>query len=120
VSGRKAFITGAEGAGVGIVMARSEQGATMFLIELPDPAVRIERVLDTLDGTMPGGHAVVTIDNLRVPRGQMLGESGAGFRYAQVRLAPARLTHCMRWLGAARRAHQIAVDRAVSRELFGG
>ena len=49
----------------------------------------------------------------------VLGEPGAGFRYAQVRLAPARMTHCMRWLGAARRAHEIAVARAVRRELFG-
>ncbi len=119
VNGRKAFITGAEGAGVGIVMARSEEGATMFLIELPDPAVRIERALDTLDGTMPGGHAVVTIDNLRVPLSQMLGESGAGFRYAQVRLAPARLTHCMRWLGACARAQEIACEYAVRRQAFG-
>lgn len=119
VNGRKAFITGAEGAGIGIVMARSEQGATMFLVELPDAAVRIERVLDTLDGSMPGGHAIVTIDNLRVPRDQMLGESGEGFKYAQVRLAPARLTHCMRWLGACTRAHEIASEYAVKRHAFG-
>jgi acyl-CoA dehydrogenase len=119
VNGRKAFITGADGAGVGIVMARSEEGATMFLVELPDPAIRIERVLDTLDSSMPGGHAVVTIENLRVHRLQMLGESGAGFKYAQVRLAPARLTHCMRWLGACTRAQEIASEYAVKRQAFG-
>jgi len=119
INGRKAFITGAVGAGVGILLAKSEEGATMFLIELPDPAVRVERVLDTIDSSMPGGHAVVTIDNLRVHRSQMLGESGEGFKYAQVRLAPARLTHCMRWLGACTRAQEIASEYAVRRQAFG-
>jgi len=119
VNGRKAFITGARGAGVGIVMARSEEGATLFLVDLPDPAIHIERVLDTIDSSMPGGHAVVRIENLRVPASQVLGESGAGFKYAQVRLAPARLTHCMRWLGACVRAQQIASEYAVKRQAFG-
>jgi acyl-CoA dehydrogenase len=119
INGRKAFITGAEGAKVGIVMALADAGATMFLVDLPDPAVRTERVLDTIDSSMPGGHAIVAIDNLRVPVAQVLGEPGAGFKYAQVRLAPARLTHCMRWLGACDRAHQIATDYAVRRQAFG-
>jgi acyl-CoA dehydrogenase len=119
IDGRKAFITGAEGARVGIVMARAEAGATMFLIDLPDAAVRTERILDTLDSSMPGGHAVVALDGLRVPADQVLGEVGAGFKYAQVRLAPARLTHCMRWLGSCDRAHQIATDYAVRRHAFG-
>ncbi|OYV00903.1 MAG: acyl-CoA dehydrogenase [Burkholderiales bacterium PBB5] len=119
IDGRKAFITGAEGARVGIVMAKAEAGATMFLVDLPDPAVRTERVLDTLDSSMPGGHAVVSLDGLRVPASQVLGEVGAGFKYAQVRLAPARLTHCMRWLGACDRAQQIATDYAVRRQAFG-
>ncbi len=119
INGRKAFITGADGAGVGIVMARSQEGACMFLVDLPDPAIRIERVLDTIDSSMPGGHAIIAIDNLRVPASQMLGESGEGFRYAQVRLSPARLTHCMRWLGAALRANEIASDYANRRMAFG-
>jgi acyl-CoA dehydrogenase len=119
INGRKAFITGAVGAAVGIVMAKSAAGATMFLVALPDPAVRIERVLDTIDGSMAGGHSVVRIDHLRVHRSQMLGESGEGFKYAQVRLAPARLTHCMRWHGACTRAQEIAVDYAVKRHAFG-
>lgn len=119
IEGRKAFITGAEGARVGIVMARTETSATMFLVDLPDPAVRIERVLDTLDSSMPGGHAVVRIDGLRVTPDQILGELDEGFRYAQVRLAPARLTHCMRWWGAAQRAHNIATGYAVTRHAFG-
>lgn len=119
INGRKTYITGAEGAGMGIIMAKSDEGACMFLVDLPDPAIRIERIMDTIDNSMPGGHAVVTIDNLRVPADQMLGESGEGFRYAQVRLAPARLTHCMRWLGASIRANQIASEYANRRMAFG-
>ena len=119
INGRKAFITGAQGAGVGIVMAKSAQGACMFVIDLPDPAIRIERVLDTIDSSMPGGHAVVAIENLRVPAHQMLGQSGDGFKYAQVRLAPARLSHCMRWHGAVTRANEIAVAYACKRMAFG-
>ena len=119
INGRKAFITGAEGAKVGIVMAKSADGACMFLVDLPDPAIRIERVLDTIDSSMPGGHSIVLIDNLRVPADQMLGKSGEGFTYAQIRLSPARLSHCMRWLGSAIRAHEIASDYACRREGFG-
>jgi acyl-CoA dehydrogenase len=119
VNGRKAFITGAVGAAVGIVMAKSSAGACMFLVDLPDPAIRLERVLDTLDCSMPGGHAVVSIEGLRVPAEHMLGNDGEGFQYAQVRLSPARLTHCMRWLGACIRAHEVATDYAMRREAFG-
>jgi acyl-CoA dehydrogenase len=119
INGRKAFITGADGAKVGIVMAKSAEGACMFLVDLPNPAIRIDRVLDTIDSSMPGGHAVITIDNLRVPADQMLGESGEGFKYAQVRLSPARLSHCMRWHGAATRAHEIAVAYVCKRQGFG-
>lgn len=124
INGRKAFITGADGAKVGIIMAKSveadsEGGACMFLVDLPDPSIQIERVLETIDSSMPGGHAVITINDLRVPANQMLGEAGEGFKYAQVRLAPARLTHCMRWLGVADRAHEIATDYACKRTAFG-
>ena len=119
INGRKAFITGAQGAKVGIVMAKSGDGACMFLVDLPDPAIRIERLLDTIDSSMPGGHAVVMIDNLRVGADQMLGRSGEGFKYAQIRLSPARLSHCMRWLGAATRAQEIATAYACSRHAFG-
>ena len=119
IDGRKAFITGAEGAKVGIVMAKAEEGACMFLIDLPDPAITIERVPNTIDSSMPGGHATVRIDNLRVPAGQMLGDAGEGFRYAQIRLAPARLSHCMRWHGACVRANEIATDYACRRQAFG-
>ncbi len=119
VNGRKCFITGANGARVGIVMAKAEDGACMFLVDLPDPAIQIEDVPNTIDSSMPGGHATVNIDNLRIPRNQMLGEAGEGFRYAQIRLSPARLSHCMRWLGSCIRANEIATDYACRREAFG-
>jgi acyl-CoA dehydrogenase len=119
INGRKAFITGAQGARVGIVMAKSQEGACLFLVDLPSLAIQIERIPNTIDNSMPGGHAVVKITNLRVPADQMLGRSGEGFTYAQVRLSPARLSHCMRWLGACLRAHEIATDYANRREAFG-
>ncbi|MCB1625221.1 MAG: acyl-CoA dehydrogenase family protein [Pseudomonadales bacterium] len=119
IDGRKWLITGAIGARFGIVMARTPQGATMFLTQMDAPGITIERVLDTLDQAIPGGHSVIRLAGLRVPASQVLGTVGAGFRYAQVRLAPARLTHCMRWWGAARRAHDIAVEYACQRRAFG-
>ncbi|MDO7836701.1 acyl-CoA dehydrogenase [Sphingobium sp. HBC34] len=119
VNGRKRFITGYQGAAIGIVMAKSDDGACMFLIDLPDPAIRIDAVPDTIDSSMPGGHATLTIRDLRIPADQMLGQSGEGFKYAQIRLSPARLSHCMRWLGSCIRAQEIAIDYACKREAFG-
>jgi acyl-CoA dehydrogenase len=119
INGRKAFITGAQGAKVGIIMAKADEGACMFLVDLPDPAIRIEHVPNTIDNSMPGGHATVLIDNLRIPADQMLGDAGEGFKYAQIRLSPARLSHCMRWHGACQRAHEIATDYANRRMAFG-
>lgn len=119
INGRKAFITGVDGAQIGIIMAKAEEGACMFVVNLPDPAIKIERIPRTVDSSMPGGHATVTLDNLRVPSEQMLGNAGEGFSYAQIRLAPARLSHCMRWLGACLRANEIATDYANRRMAFG-
>jgi acyl-CoA dehydrogenase len=119
VNGRKKFITGAEGAKVGIIMAKAEEGACMFLVDLPDPAIIIEHVPNTIDSSMPGSHATVRIDNLRIPADQMLGQAGEGFKYAQIRLSPARLSHCMRWHGCCERAHEIASDYANRRHAFG-
>ncbi len=120
INGRKWFITGAEGAGFGIVMARTGgHHATMFLVPLPDPGIMLERVMHTVDHTMPGGHGVLSLKNVRVPKEMVLGAQHEGFKYAQVRLAPARLTHCMRWWGAAQRAHHIATEYACRRQAFG-
>lgn len=124
INGRKTFITGYQGASVGIVMANTARGggkleASMFLVDLPNPAIRIERVLDTMDSSFAGGHCLLHIENLRVPHEQVLGEPGQGFALAQVRLSPARLSHCMRWLGACQRAHEIATAYACQRRAFG-
>ena len=113
INGDKWFITGAHGASFAIIMAKGEDGAaTMFLADMDQPGIEIVRTMDSLDQAFAGGHAVVRFNDLRVPASDILGEPGKGFRYAQVRLAPARLTHCMRWLGAARRAHDIAAGYA--------
>lgn len=125
INGRKWFITGLPGSAFQIIMARtldasgSDVGATMFIAESSAPGIEMERMLNTLDSNSPGGHCVVNYRNLRVPRSQILGEVGKGFRYAQVRLGPARMTHCMRWLGAAQRCQDIATDYARTRHAFG-
>jgi len=120
INGVKWLITGAEGASFTIIMARMEDGtASMFLADMQQPGIVLERLMDSLDSCFTGGHAVLRFNNLRVPASDVLGEIGKGLQYAQVRLAPARLTHCMRWLGQARRAHDLAVNYATQREAFG-
>ena len=120
IDGLKWFTTGADGAAFAIIMAKLEDGrATMFLSDTNRPGFVVERSMDTLDTCFPGGHGIVRLAGLRVPASDILGELGEGFKYAQVRLSPARLTHCMRWLGAARRAHDIATEYARHRQAFG-
>jgi acyl-CoA dehydrogenase len=125
VNGRKWFITGADGAAYTICMARTSGrpgdrgGATMFLIDMDAPGLRVVRHIDTLDEGFFGGHCELALEDVFVTEESVLGEVDRGFEYAQVRLAPARLTHCMRWLGIARHAQEIAVERATQRELFG-
>lgn len=120
VNGSKWFITGADGAAFAIIMAKLEDGrATMFLADMDQPGIVIDRQMESLDRCFTGGHAVLHFENLRIPAADVLGEIGEGFRYAQIRLAPARLTHCMRWLGAARRAQDVALDYARQRQAFG-
>jgi acyl-CoA dehydrogenase len=125
INGEKWLITGANGAAFTIIMARTldaaghDVGASMFLAPMSDPAISTVRQLDTMDSSFTGGHAHLSFDGLRVGADAVLGEVGKGFKYAQVRLAPARLTHCMRWLGAATRAHDTAVAYANERTSFG-
>jgi acyl-CoA dehydrogenase len=125
INGRKWLITGADGAAFQIIMARTidasgqDIGATMFMADMDVEGCEMVRVLDTMDSNLAGGHSIVDYNDVRVPKEAVLGEPGRGFRYAQVRLAPARLTHCMRWLGAARRCHDIAVEYARTRHAFG-
>jgi acyl-CoA dehydrogenase len=125
INGRKWFITGADGAQFFIVMARTSGepgergGATMFLVDADTPGVHVGRHITTLDRSMLGGHCEVSFADVDVPATAVLGEVDQGFRYAQVRLGPARMTHVMRWLGAAQRGHDIAVDHVTSRDAFG-
>ena len=125
INGSKRFISGAVGAAFSIVMVRTDQtesapaGATMLLVDLDRNGVRLGGLIHTTDRAIAGGHPYLHFEDCFVEDENVLGQPGLGFRYAQVRLGPARLTHCMRWLGLARRAHDIALDRANSRELFG-
>ena len=125
VSGRKWFITGADDAGFFIIMARTSGqpgdrgGATMFLAPADSPGIRVGRHIGTLDRSLIGGHCEVFFDDLLVPDSAVLGEVDRGFEYAQVRLGPARMTHVMRWLGAARRGHEVALSRVAERRGFG-
>ena len=120
INGQKWFITGADGADFVIIMARGEDGsATMFLSDMNVPGIELVRNMDAMDSCFTGGHGVLQFTNLRVSSKQILGELGKGFKNAQVRLAPARLTHCMRWLGQAQRAQDIAIAYAKKREAFG-
>ena len=120
INGTKWFITGALGATYVIIMAKMEDGsATMFLSDMSREGISVTRQMDAMDSCFTGGHCVMTFTNVRIPATDVLGEVGRGFKYAQVRLAPARLTHCMRWLGQARRAHDIATEYARTRQAFG-
>lgn len=121
INGEKRFSSGANNAGFMIAMARTGKGskATMFLVPMDTPGLSITRQIHTIDSVIGGGHPYVELKNVKVPDSAVLGEVDRGFEYAQVRLGPARLTHCMRWLGLATRAQDIALDRARERELFG-
>ena len=125
INGRKWLITGANGAVTWIIMARvapNEHGAdgpTLFLCDGRTPGIELERVMDTMDRNYVEGHGVMRFNSLRLPASAVLGEVGQALRYAQLRLAPARLTHCMRWLGAAARAQSIAIEHARTRTGFG-
>ena len=125
VNGRKWFITGADGAAFFITMARTNGepgdagGATMFLMPAATDGLDVVRHVGTVDRSMIGGHCEVTFTDAFVPDSEVLGGVDEGFRYAQVRLGPARMTHVMRWTGAARHAHEVAVRQVASRQAFG-
>ncbi|WP_039794729.1 acyl-CoA dehydrogenase family protein [Nocardia araoensis] len=125
INGRKWLITGANGAKTWIIMARLAanphlpEGPTLFLADGDQPGIVIERTMNTMDRNYVAGHGVVRFDDLVLPKEALLGKAGQALRYAQLRLAPARLTHCMRWLGAAERAQSIAIEHARTRTAFG-
>ncbi|MDX6692916.1 MAG: acyl-CoA dehydrogenase [Blastocatellia bacterium] len=125
INGHKWFISGALGASLAITMAVTDadvpiyQGATMFLVPTDAPGFKVVRAVPVMGGHGLGGHCELTYERVRVPDAAVLGRVGEAFRMSQVRLGPARLTHCMRWLGVAERSLEIATTRSLEREAFG-
>jgi acyl-CoA dehydrogenase len=123
VHGRKWFATGAEGAAHFILMARTSddprRGLTAFLFHKDQPGWRILRRIPIMGPHEHGGHCELEFDGLEIPAENILMNEGDGLRLMQVRLGPARLTHCMRWLGWAKRCMEIAQDYVAEREGFG-
>ncbi|MDE3240754.1 MAG: acyl-CoA dehydrogenase family protein [Paracoccaceae bacterium] len=123
VEGRKWFITGAEAAKHFILIARTGEGAkdahTALLFHADQPGWRIERRIPIMGPEEHGGHCELVFDGLEIPAENVLLAEGKGMRVTQTRLAPARLTHCMRWLGLAKRCMEIATEYAARREGFG-
>jgi acyl-CoA dehydrogenase len=124
VNGHKWFISGASGAQFAILIARTEdtpeipQAAnSAFLVDLPAPGWNVVRDIATMAGRH--NHAEIRIENLRVPKENMLGDRGQGHLLGQARLGPARLAHCMRWIGQAEVALDMMVDRALNRFAHG-
>jgi acyl-CoA dehydrogenase len=125
LNGRKWFTTGARGAQFVIVAAVTDpavpakNGVTLFLVDADTPGYQVVRNIPTMTSAGQGGHCEVLFTDCAVTDSQILGGLGNGFKLLQVRLGPARLTHCMRWLGAATRALEIAMGYARQRPAFG-
>lgn len=121
--GRKWFITGAEGAQTFILIARTgddeRKGLTAFLFDADQPGWRIERRIPIMGPEEHGGHCELVFDGLEVPDENRLLEVGDGLKVTQIRLGTARLTHCMRWLGLAKRCMEIAAEYVENRMSFG-
>ena len=123
VRGHKWFITGAEGAHHFILMARTSdelrRGLTAFLYHKDQPGWRILRRIPIMGPHEHGGHCEIEYDGLEIPEENILLKVGDGLRVTQIRLGPARLTHCMRWLGFAKRCMEIAQEYVEKRDAFG-
>ncbi len=123
IKGRKWFTTGAEGASHFIVVARtsdnSRRGLTAFLHHKDEPGWRIDRRIPIMGPEEHGGHCEVVYDGMELPADRILLGEGMGLKITQIRLGPARLTHCMRWLGLAKRCMEIAQEYANNRNGFG-
>jgi acyl-CoA dehydrogenase len=124
VNGHKWFISGARGASFAILIARTEEnpeipqaGNSAFLVDLPSDGWAVVRDVKTMSGSH--NHCEIRIENLRLPKDRMLGGRGQGHLLGQARLGPARLAHCMRWIGQAEIALDMMVDRALSRFAHG-
>jgi acyl-CoA dehydrogenase len=120
INGHKWFISGARGAGFAILIARTEEDPevpqacnTAFLVDIPSEGWDILRDIETMSGGH--NHCEIKITNLEVPKENMLGDQGQGHRLGQYRLGPARLAHCMRWIGQAENALNMMIDRSLNR-----
>ncbi|MCX7933469.1 MAG: acyl-CoA dehydrogenase family protein [Rhodovarius sp.] len=123
ISGRKWFITGAGEAAHFILIARTSdhprRGLSAFLFHRDQPGWRILRRIPIMGPEEHGGHCELLFEGLEVPDENLLLEEGDGLKVAQIRLGPARLTHCMRWTGMGRRALEIAQAHIEKRMSFG-
>jgi acyl-CoA dehydrogenase len=119
IRGHKWFITGAVGAHFAIVLAMTDDGPTQFIVETDNPGFKLLRAIPAIDPFAIGGHGEIEFADCVVAADAVLGEVGQGFVYAQQRLEPARLSHCMRLLGRARRALELARDYVTQRQSFG-
>jgi acyl-CoA dehydrogenase len=123
IKGRKWFATGAEGAAHFILIARTSddkrRGLSAFLFHKDQPGWRLLRRVPIMGPHEHGGHCELEFDGLEIPRENVLLGEGDGLKITQIRLGPARLTHCMRWLGFAKRCMEIAQAYVAEREGFG-
>jgi acyl-CoA dehydrogenase len=123
IRGRKWFITGAEEARHFILLARTSddprKGLTAFMFDRDQPGWRIERRIPIMGPEEHGGHCELVFEDMEIPVGNRLLEEGDGLKLTQMRLGPARLTHCMRWLGLSKRCVEIARTYAAERFAFG-
>ena len=123
VHGRKWFITGAGVAQHFILIAKTSddlrRGLTAFLFDRDQPGWKILRRIPIMGPEEHGGHCELEFDGLEIPDSERLMNVGDGLKVTQIRLGTARLTHCMRWLGLAKRALGIALDYASVREAQG-
>jgi acyl-CoA dehydrogenase len=123
IFGRKWFITGAGAAKHFILIARTSdddrKGLSAFLFHADQPGWEIVRRIPIMGPEEHGGHCELVFDGLEIPHDQLLMNEGDGLKLTQIRLGPARLTHCMRWTGLARRALEIAMAHAEGRRSFG-
>ncbi|WP_457107512.1 acyl-CoA dehydrogenase family protein [Methylobacterium sp. P5_C11] len=123
VTGRKWYITGAEEAAHFILMARTSddarKGLTAFLFHRDQPGWRILRRIPIMGPEEHGGHCELLFEGLEIPAENVLMSEGDGLKLTQIRLGPARLTHCMRWLGLSKRCVAIARAYAAERHGFG-
>lgn len=119
LNGHKQFISGGVGADFSLVLARGDAGATLFLVPADTPGYRVVRDIGMVTGYQIGGHAEILLQDCEVGDDAVLGEPGQGLAHAQLRLEPARLSHCMRYIGRARRALETAQAYITQRESFG-